>query len=151
MSEAYDPKSALLGMRAGMKALQRKAERAQRPVGLVSSKGKALREEVVQGIDTCCVLLLAFTNRHPMIPDDFHNVERNAKGIQEYVRPDGAIFLGTFELPKDPASAVLVYGDPAMTQEQAAAASLAYRRRLQDAFETSLALQNKALPSKQEN
>lgn len=140
MTKTYDPRSAFLGMKEGLRLLKSKSERQQVPLGLVASDGSAMASTQPKGPATCCVLLLGFINRHPMVPDDFHNVERTSDGIKQYVRPDGGVFLGTFELPKQQGSAVLVYGDPSMTQEEAAAASLAYRRKLQESYEQALAL-----------
>lgn len=126
----YDPRSAFLGMRSGLKALAKKAKREERPSGLVTAKGEVIESVVSTGPATCCVLLLAFAKSAPMVPDDFHNVPRTKEGIESYVRPDGGIYLGSYELPNDPGGVVLVWGDPAMSQEQAAAASLAYRKKL---------------------
>lgn len=129
----YDPRSAFLGMKAGMKALAKKTKK-ESPKGLITVSGEALNPTVSTGPATCCVLLLAFAKDAPMVPDDFHNVPRTKEGIESYVRPDGGIYLGAYELPNDPGGVVLVWGDPAMTQEQAVAASLAYRKKLQTLF-----------------
>lgn len=130
----YDPREALLGYKQGLKALMRKADREKVPQGLVDVSGKELHTEVETGPATVCILLLAFLNRHPMVPDDFHNVPRSKKGIESYVRPDGGVYLGTYELPKDPGGAVMVWGDANMDPHKAAAASLAYRKKLQETF-----------------
>jgi hypothetical protein len=134
MAKAYDPRKAFLGMKAGMKQLAKQAKREEVPMGLVGTDGSALTPSVSTAPATCCVLLLALAHRSPMVPDDFHNVPRTKAGIESYVRPDGAIYLGAYELPNDPGGVVLVYGDPAMTQEQAVAASLAYRKKLNTLF-----------------
>ena len=134
MKQDYDPKSAVLGYREGLRQLLRKAERDEAPHGLIDKDGTAYHAAESSGPATVCVLLLAFLKRHPMVPGDFHNVERTKQGIENYVRPDGGVYLGTYELPKDPGSAVMVWGDPAMGPVKAAAASLAYRKKLTDAF-----------------
>lgn len=130
----YDPRSAFLGMKAGMKALAKKSKKDAPHKGLISVSGEDLVPTVSTGPATCCVLLLAFAKGAPMVPDDFHNVPRTKEGIEAYVRPDGGIYLGAYELPNDPGGVVLVWGDPAMSQEQAVAASLAYRKKLQTLF-----------------
>ena len=133
----YDPKSAVLGMREGMKALAAKQKRSEPPRGIVSMSGEQMTPTVSTGPATCCVLLLAFLHNSKMVPDDFHNVPRTKAGIEGYVRPDGGIYLGAYELPHDPGGVVLVWGDPAMSQEQAVKASLAYRKKLQTLFVTA--------------
>lgn len=130
----YDPKTAVLGMRDGMKTLAKQAKRTEIPRGIISVSGEQMTPTVSSGPATCCVLLLAFAKNAQMVPDDFHNVPRTKEGIEAYVRPDGGIYLGAYELPNDPGGVVLVWGDPAMTQEQAVAASLAYRKKLQTLF-----------------
>ena len=135
MAETYDPKSAYLGMRAGMKALAKQAKRDEVPSGLVMASGEQYTPTVTRGADTCCILLLAFAKRAAMVPDDFHNVPRTKDGISAYVRPDGGVYHGAYELPNDPGGVVLVWGDPAMSQEQAVKASLAYRRKLHETME----------------
>lgn len=132
MSDAYDPRSAYLGLQQGLKTLQSQATAAQPPVGLIDVHGAPVSAQVDTAPKTCCVLLMAFMHRHPMVPDDFHNVPRTKAGIEAYVRPDGAIYLGAYELPKDPFGTVLVWGDPALTQAQVAAASIAYRKKVVD-------------------
>lgn len=138
----YDPKSAVLGLREGMNALKAKQKRHAIPKGIVGLDGAEISPKIETGPATCCLLLLAFLHKHPMVPDDFHNVPLSKAGITEYVRPDGAIYLGTFELPNDPGSAVLVYGDPAMSQAQAAAASLTYRRKITQGFDAAIKKQH---------
>lgn len=131
MSRPYDPRSALIGRRNGILMMERQKRREAVPQGLVDATGESLPSTATETRPaTCCVLLLAFMNQHPMVPEDFHNVPRTRKGIEEYVRPDGGVYLGAFELPKDPFGTVLVWGDPNMTREQAAAASLAYRQKV---------------------
>ncbi len=134
MADTYDPKTAFLGMRAGIKALAQQSKRTELPKGLIKASGEQYTPTVSTGPETCCVLLLAFAKNAQMVPDDFHNVSRTKAGIEAYVRPDGGIYLGAYELPNDPGGVVLVWGDPAMSQEQAVAASLAYRKKLQTLF-----------------
>lgn len=128
----YDPRSAFLGMKQGMTALAKQSSAEAVPQGLIGVDGAPLTPLISTTPQTCCVLLLALVHKSPMVPDDFHGMDVNKKNIERYVRPDGACFLGAFELPKDPYGTVLVYGDPAMSFEQAAAASLAYRQKLLD-------------------
>jgi hypothetical protein len=102
------------------------------PVGLVNEQGIEIHP--LAKIETCCILLLAFTAGSPMVPDDFHNVPKSGTGLREYVRPDGGVYLGSFEAPNDPGGCVVVYGDPMMTEKQAVQASLRYRRKLMQNF-----------------
>lgn len=140
----YDPRTAFLGMRTGLKQLTAKAKRADAPRGLVNLSGDITTPAISTGPATCCVLLLAFAKDAPMVPDDFKNVPRTKDGIANYVRPDGGVYLGAFELPHDPGGVVLVWGDPAMSQEQAVKASLAYRRKLHETMELHSGLRTSA-------
>jgi hypothetical protein len=115
-----------------MKQLASQDQAKEPPKGLVSVHGDLLSPVTDVGPQTCCVLLMALTAKAPMVPDDFHNVTITKAGLEAYVRPDGAIYLGAFELPNDPYGTVCVWGDPAMSFQQAAAASIAYRRKLLD-------------------
>lgn len=134
MTDTYDPKSAFLGMKSGMRTMQAHAKTQEVPQGIVGMDGKLMAPTISLQAQTCCVLLLAFLNRAPMVPDDFFAVPLTKDGIEAYVRPDGAIYLGTFELPRDPGGAVMVWGDPALSYEATAAASIAYRQKLVGSF-----------------
>ena len=92
-------------------------------------------------IETCPILLLAFTERSPMVPDDFHNVERSGKGLREYVRPDGGVFLGAFQPAGEKDGVVVVFGDPAMSQGAAQRIALQYRQQLIERYEGHCAAQ----------
>lgn len=131
--KGYDPRRALLGMREGMKQLKarQKAERA--PSGLVDANGQMVAAPTeAPKPSTYCFLLLAFAHGSPMMAEDFHNVPKNGAGLKAHTRPDGGVYLGTFELPKDPGGAVVVFGDPDMSREEAAASSLAFRQQFLD-------------------
>lgn len=112
--------------------------KGQMPKPLVDQAGDAVYEP--PAIETCCVLLLALTNGSKMVPDDFHNVEKSGAGLRAYARPDGGVYRGAFEIAKQPASVVLVYGDPLMSEQDAQRASMAYRARLVELYEGERAL-----------
>jgi hypothetical protein len=98
--------------------------------------------DVQTGSKLCVIPLLAFARQSPTLPDDFHtDVEkiiadaphvRAGKAVsgwlQAHVRGDGAVYLGTFDVPHEKGGALVVYGDPNTTEQQARQASLAYRR-----------------------
>ena len=90
--------------------------------------------------DTCAILLLAFTKGAKIVPDDFHAVEKTGKGLREYVRPDGGVYLGAFQPVGEPDGVVIVYGDPAMSQRDAQRIATQYRDQLIAKYEGELAL-----------
>lgn len=123
----YSPLSALKQLTS-----YQEPETARPPGGLVDAQGIEIPER--PRIETCCILLLAFVSGSPMVPDDFHTLPKSAAALKDYVRPDGGVYLGSFQAPNDPAGVVVVFGDPMSSQRQAVQASLRYRRRLQQDF-----------------
>lgn len=71
---------------------------SERPLTLSSTTGPV----------PCAVLLRSLTDGGP-VPDDFHGFT-SAQQIKDHVRPDGAKFIGAYELQGDRSSVVLVYG-----------------------------------------
>lgn len=66
---------------------------------------------------TCCVLLRSLTDGGP-VPDDFQGLA-TAAAIRSHVRPDGAVYKGSWQLQTDKDSVVLVWGDPALSIDDA--------------------------------
>jgi len=123
----YDPKSAL-------KIFANHA-RAQRAVNRLTIGASKDPYEGRQKAETLCVLLASFVNGSAVLPDDFDTVEKTGKGLKAHVRPDGGVFVGAFELPHDPTSVIVVYGDPLMDGKEAVYASLSFRRLLRQQLE----------------
>jgi ATP-dependent Clp protease adapter protein ClpS len=98
--------------------------------------------DIQSGPKLCVIPLLAFARQSPTLPDDFlTDVDtivadaphvRAGKAVslwlQAHVRGDGAVYLGTFDVPHEQGGALVVYGDVNTTEAQARQASLAYRR-----------------------
>lgn len=87
----------------------------------------------------CALLLLAFMNGSSMVPDDFSAVGKTADELRSYVRPDGGVYLGAFEVVDDPGGVVVVFGDPAMSRAEAQDIALHYRAQLVSRYEESRA------------
>lgn len=92
--------------------------------------------------ETCCILLLAFTQGSTMIPDDFAGLEKSGRALRDYTRPDGGVFLGAFQPKGEPDGVVVVFGDPAMSQGAAQKLAMTYRARLIEQFEGHQAQQD---------
>lgn len=60
----------------------------------------------------CAVLLRSLTDGG-WVPDDFRGIT-SAQQIKDHVRPDGAKFIGAYELQGDRSSVVLMYGAPTL-------------------------------------
>ena len=116
----YDPKSVLPAFRKAGLGMPR-----------VTAKKAEPTYSIKPGPATLCFPLMAFVMSAPALPDDFHNVTRSSDGLKSYVRPDGGVFLGLFELPNDPQSTIVVFGDPLMELAEAKRVSIQFRRRLQ--------------------
>lgn len=116
--------------------------RATRAMNSYNTKHAAPSErpltlETTTGPIPCAVLLRSFTENGP-VPDDFAGIPRSGAAIKEHVRPDGAVFLGAFEVQGDRSSVVLVYGPPTMTTEQAEQVALLERPALAARHESFL-------------
>lgn len=90
--------------------------------------------DVVKIPEPCAILLLAFTKGSKMVPDDFHNVEKTGAALKTYVRPDGGVFLGAFQVASEHDGVVVVFGDPAMSTGAAQKIALHYRARLLEQY-----------------
>lgn len=75
-----------------------------------------------------CFPLAAFTQYDDSLPPDFRTVERSGTGLKSHVRPDGAVFLGLFEIPKEPHTGIVVFGPQGTKPEIANAVSQQYRQ-----------------------
>lgn len=113
----------------------------QRATTLPAPEGPTI--DIRKGPALCVIPLLAFTRQSPTLPDDFQTDvqaivaakqegERDGQAVsrwlQQHVRGDGAVFLGSFALPHERDSVLLVYGDVNTTDRAAQQASMAYRR-----------------------
>ena len=101
---------------------------------LVDAHGEALYEKLGV-IETCPVLVLAFMNNSPAVPDDFHGVDKTGAALKAYVRPDGGVYLGTFQAHHEPDGMIVVFGDPAMRQSDAQRIAMHYRTQLMERYE----------------
>lgn len=96
----YSPKDALRRVTRSMNRVVRdNTPQTNRPLDLTTTTGPI----------PCAVLLRTFIEGGP-VPDDFSALPKNTTAIQQHVRPDGAKFIGAFELQGDKTSLVLVYG-----------------------------------------
>lgn len=95
----YSPLRALNRVRKSMDTVSAKHTPAsERPLTLSSQTGPI----------PCAVLLRSLAENGP-VPDDFKGLT-NAADIKGHVRPDGAKYIGAYELQGDRQSVVLVYG-----------------------------------------
>lgn len=124
----YDPRSAIRVLQGTIAKQERSRVRIPKKGEILTHKGEAYTP--VTRPATFCFLLLAWVAGTCELPADFAAVEKTAKGLQAHIRPDGATYLGTFELPNDPASCVVMYGDPLMNARDAIELSLGFRQRL---------------------
>lgn len=112
----YSPIGALKRTRRAMDTVSAKHRPpADTPLSLATTSGPI----------PCAVLLRSLVERGP-VPDDFQGLT-NAAAIKEHVRPDGASFIGAYELQGDRGSVVLVYGPK--TLDMIAAEKLATMER----------------------
>jgi hypothetical protein len=65
----------------------------------------------------CVVLLKSLTEGHKIVPDDLQTL-RTGTAIKNHTRPDGAVYLGAFDLQNTPESTVLVYGPASLAPEK---------------------------------
>lgn len=121
----YDPTSALRVVRDALRAQSKGTD----PSGLLDEHGDPVYT-VSARPETLCLLLKAFTDDAGALPEDFKDVPHTAAGIRTHERPDGGVYIGAFDAPKDDLGVVLVYGDPAMSIERAVNYSLAFRKKL---------------------
>jgi hypothetical protein len=75
-----------------------------------------------------CFPLAAFTTYDDSLPPDFRMVERSGSGLKNHIRPDGAVFLGLFEIPKEPHTGIVVFGPQGTSSQIANAVSQQYRQ-----------------------
>ncbi len=66
----------------------------------------------------CSVLLRSFVEDGP-VPDDFKGLPKTSAAIKAHVRPDGAVYKGSFQLQGAKDSVVLVYGPKNLTEVRA--------------------------------
>lgn len=119
MSKSYDPRQ---GIKNAVRAMNTYVKKHERPE-LITGEPKNLPDvglaSVAQEPAPCVVLLRSFTDgNRDIVPDDFFAL-RTAKDLQAHVRPDGAIYLGAYELQNTPDSLCMVYGPASMTSEKA--------------------------------
>ena len=123
-----------------------KAKGVRVPVGTDFGKPtKAVLDaagDVVKIPEPCAILLLAFTKGSKMVPDDFHNVGKSGAALKTYVRPDGGVYLGAFQVQGEVDGIVVVYGDPAMSTGAAQKIALRYRQRLMEQYEGEKAMEH---------
>ena len=96
--------------------------------------------DVVKIPETCPILLLAFTKGAQIIPDDFFGLEKSGQALRNYVRPDGGVYLGAFQAAGESEGVVVVFGDPAMSLEQAQRIAMQYRGQLMERYDAEVAL-----------
>ena len=144
MSKKSDPEKAYSPMNVlGML----KSKGVQVPVGkdfgkkalTVDASGVPVYEKV-KAIETCAILLLAFTKGAKMVPGDFHNVPKTGAALKTYVRPDGGVFLGAFQAHGESDGVIVVFGDPMMSTGAAQKVAMQYRARLREQYAGEVAL-----------
>ena len=92
-----------------------------------------------------CFPLSAFIHNDPGLPPDFQSVERTGQGLKQHLRPDGAVFLGLFEIPKEPHTGIVVFGPPNTSVGIANQCSQQYRDE-QHALESGFAAGQEQTP-----
>ena len=75
-----------------------------------------------------CFPLAAFLNHDPDLPPDFQSVERTGLALKSHQRPDGAVFLGLFEVPGERHTGIVVFGPPSTPSGVAIHVSQQYRQ-----------------------
>ena len=135
--KGYSPMSVLGMLKSKGVPVPVGPRRATKP--LLDATGDRVYEKVPT-IETCPVLLLAFTQGAKIVPDDFHNVEKSGAGLKRYVRPDGGVYLGAFQGKGEDAGVVIVFGDPAMSQGAAQKIAMQYRSQLIAQYEGEQAM-----------
>lgn len=119
MSESYDPKSVF--------KVLKKAGRPVRPVG--KKVGPAY--DLKQRPPAFCFPLQAWIDKHEALPEDIRALPLVSGALRGHVRPDGSVYCGAYELPNQPQSTIIVFGDALLSHEDAIAASVEFRRRLE--------------------
>src|SRR4051812_10645468 len=130
MSAHYDPRSAV-------KALIDTAQRNQPRIvssnvpgigsGLVDERGESYAKPAKperSPVEGLCVLVRSLEDGTSTLPDDFADVPLTREGLRAHVRPDGGVCLGFFGNSYE--DAVIVYGDPLMSQAETKRIVLAF-------------------------
>lgn len=111
----YNP---LDGLKNAKRAMDTYVRKHERPVQLVSDNpGDVPVTSTATDPGVCVVLLKSLTEGLKVVPDDFLTLT-TAEAIKGHVRPDGAVYLGAFDLQNTPESTVLVYGPASMNPEK---------------------------------
>lgn len=105
----YSPLKAIRRATRSMNSAVQKAEASWSVPPIISTTEKSA---------PCAVLLKSFTD-DVMLPDDFNSVGKSGAAIKAYVRPDGAVYQGAFQMQGQPDSVVMVWGDPSMEPDEA--------------------------------
>lgn len=108
VSKDYSPLKALKHARRAMDSTVRKVSptiSGIAPQLSVSSSGQPV---------PCALYLQSLLDGVGSVPDDFTALPKTSAAIKGHIRPDGAVYLGAFELQGDRSSVVLVYGPPMM-------------------------------------
>ena len=74
-----------------------------------------------------CFPLQAWLDGAEMLPRDILTLEKSGHALKSHIRPDGAVFLGLYEVPNGKGTGVVVFGDAATEQKVAIAVSQQYR------------------------
>lgn len=125
----YDPKSALKILK------KNNAMPARKPVGPHVPDPYQMKARP----QPLCFPLAAFLDKAQSLPDDIKALPTSSKALKGHRRPDGGIFIGLFELPDQPASGIVVFGDPLMSRDNAIAVSIHFRQRLQRIVDDQMA------------
>ena len=103
----YDPRT------AGKLAFNaRRAARPSAPAAIVDDATTLTAQSAKAA--PCAILLRSLVEDGP-VPDDFRALV-DKRAVQQYVRPDGAVFRGAFEFDGLPDSLVLVWADHTLTR-----------------------------------
>jgi len=77
-----------------------------------------------------CFPLQAWLDGAQDLPKDIHGLPKTGSALKTHVRPDGAVFLGLFEIPGSKNTGVVVFGDKGTPQGTAVAVSQQYREEV---------------------
>jgi hypothetical protein len=127
----YNPKRALKLLKSAMQ--ERKAERASTG-GLVNMVGKEYAPR--RKAEVVCFFLLEWLGGglDEYLPDDMKRAMICAanvpigEALRRHERPDGGVYIGSFELPDAPGSMVVVFGDPLMERQEAIVMTHQFRK-----------------------
>ena len=136
---SYNPKGALEAFlisrnrqqelqKLSREGLKKKIFRGNAPIVIDDRPKDVIPEKTEEPkVPLLCFPLQAWLDGAQDLPKDIQGLDKTGKTLREHIRPDGAVFLGLFEVPSGKGTGVVVFGDKGTPQSTAVAVSQQYR------------------------